>query len=305
MRNRIYRRGAEILIFGAALVLVPCGRSQTTPFSNGEQELRERIAAFLSRTVSTAVIRIANIDPPDPSGLRRVVIRLGDAADAQADTYYVTADGRGIIQGTLRPLISDPWRQQRENVEFLMKGAPSTGSPTAPVVLLVFSDLQCPYCSQFDAQLRSLEHEMPDTLRVVFKHFPLEKIHPWARLAARSAVCLARQSEERFWTFERSVFDQQKSIVLENATSRCRELAANSGADLTQYDACVASAESNQAVDVSLADGKKLGVSGVPTMFLNGRSIPGAISAETLRALISNEATLMKHHGSSGTGQWR
>jgi protein-disulfide isomerase len=96
-----------------------------------------------------------------------------------------------VIDGTVNTLEIDPWRSMRQRLSEMATDSPSKGSRSAPVLLVEFSDLQCPFCSQFSQEIDELESEMPDTLRVVFKHFPLGAIHPWASSAAKAGVCIA------------------------------------------------------------------------------------------------------------------
>lgn len=261
-----------------------------------DQVLRQKLAAFLSRTITAPVVRVQLIDPPDSSGLRRVVVQLGEAPDSQTSVYYVTADGHEILDGEVRTLVADPWRKERDRLRSIVVRAPTVGSPNAPVLLVEFSDLECPYCAQLSRSIDRLEHEMPAVLRLAFKHFPLEKAHPWAARAARSGVCVAKQDEKSFWIFERLVFEHQKEIDARTAIPQLRDLAVQSGANLVEFDSCISSPRPQQDVDASQAEGRTLGASGVPTIFINGRMISGAISYETLRALVLNEAQLIAQH---------
>jgi protein-disulfide isomerase len=85
-------------------------------------------------------------------------------------------------------------------------------------------------------------------------------------------------------------------LLSSSYSKQMREFAVQLGAVATQYDDCIASADSARKVEGFLAEGKTLGVSSTPTVFVNGRRIPGAVSIDTLRGLILNEAKLVKRY---------
>jgi protein-disulfide isomerase len=279
-----------------ALVVGVLSQAQGPPSTkNLDDELKDRVLAFVSRTTSAPVFQIA-IEPVDRSGLRKVTARLGEAEDAPSRVYYVTQDASRIIEGDLRELNPDPWRSARGQLEALARKSPSRGNPSAPVLLVEFSDFQCPFCAEFSREVDALEDEMPRTLRVVFEQFPLAKIHPWAQKAARVADCVARQGDQAFWAFERTAFERQKEVDAERPEMQIRQFAREANVNLERLDQCLADPSSLSEVEASLAGGSSVGVSGTPTVFLNGRRIPGAISIETLRSLIKTEAALTERY---------
>ncbi len=297
-------RRMRTLHLAGLLLVACCAEAQPVPppgaLAGADEALRTKVAAFLSRLLPVAAVRVEAIDPSDQSGLRRVEVRLGDAPDAQADSYFVTPDGREIMHGDVWALSADPWELQREELRQVVVSAPGSGPRDAPVQVVEFSDLQCPYCRQLAGELGDIQSSIPRAVRLVFMHFPSERIHPWARPAAEASVCVARQGEGAFWVFERDVFAHQGDIDAAKARSELRELALKAGATAAQYDVCSASGEAAQDVSDSLAKGRSLGVTAVPTVFLNGRPIVGAISAETLRALVRSEMMLASPRRGSG-----
>src|SRR5437763_7536040 len=89
-----------------------------------------------------------------------------------------------------------------EPVKLNLDNQPGFGPANAPVTIVEFGDLQCPSCRAEAPVLRQLLPELyPGKLRIVFKDYPLESIHPWARSASIAARCIFRQNHDAFWKF--------------------------------------------------------------------------------------------------------
>jgi protein-disulfide isomerase len=269
------------------------GAAQSRAAGPSNAVLKQRIVAFLNRSLGWQglnTIRVDSISAPDRSGLRKATVYLAKGTQHQDATYLITADGREIIQGTASPLTGDPWAKTRAELD--LRGAPAEGPANAPVTIVEFSDLECPFCKQEAATIAQLRSQDPGKTRVVFKYFPLFQIHPWAMDAAKAAVCVAAQHPGQFWNFERTVFaDQDKIDAAPNAAQRLRGIALESEAQPAAYDACLNSPRTARIIAASIANGKKVGVTSTPTLFINGRLVPGAVPEPTLQALVDHEAT--------------
>lgn len=161
--------------------------------------------------------------------------------------------------------------------------APSRGNQADPLVtLVVFSDLQCPFCTRLLPVLKGLESRYGEDLRVVFRHFPLP-FHPQAARAARATVCAARQ--ERFWPMHDLIFARQSTL----AAADLGAWAAEIGADADAFAACMADPTSAQAVEDDMAAAREVEVRGTPTSFVNGVKLVGARPAEDFEALCDEE----------------
>ncbi len=141
----------------------------------------------------------------------------------------------------------------------------STGPEKAAVTIVEFSDLQCPYCSQFAPTLDSLSHVYPNDVRVVFKHFPLS-FHPQARPAAAAAIAAGRQG--KFFEFRYKVAPHFRDLK----DSLYLAVAKDIGLDLERFKKDMAlSPEVSKLLDEDTELGRKIGVEGTPTIFINGR----------------------------------
>lgn len=157
------------------------------------------------------------------------------------------------------------------------------GNPSAPVTIVEFSDLQCPFCQRFHPTLQQALAEYGDQVRWVYKHFPLDAIHPNARPAAEASECVAEQKgNDGFWQFVDGVFENQSRI----GPDLYRELAQNIGLNMGQFDDCVSSRKYQQKVEDQYQQGVAAGVRGTPGSFVNGEAVSGAVPYDTLKAAI-------------------
>ena len=296
-----------LLVLSALLVACTAQAPKSPAAPDKDAALRGRLHAFLDRSLGWQKMdkmEVESISAPDPSGMRTAKVLLAKGDQHVEATYMITPDEKEIIEGgpagvTSSPLSSDPWADTRAKLD--LRGAPSAGPASAPVTIVEFSDLECPYCKQEAGVLEQLLTQDPGKARVIFKIYPLTDIHPWSMQGAKAAVCVAQQNPAQFWTFEKAVFDAQDSINPQNATQRLHDFATESGIKPGPYDACVANPATEAAVRASIANGKSVGVGSTPTLYINGRMIPGAISLQQLQPLVDHEATFPASSASLAT----
>jgi len=162
-------------------------------------------------------------------------------------------------------------------------GGPSLGPAGAKVTIVEFSDYQCPYCRQAEPIVQQVLREYPEQVRLVFRHFPLEAIHPLARGASEAAHCAAEQGN--FWQFHEQLFAARQGL---EAASLLR-YAESAGLDLGDFRACLAARRGAAQVDADLAEGRRAGVNSTPTFFVNGRRLQGALPIDEFRRIIEAE----------------
>jgi Na+/H+ antiporter NhaA len=153
------------------------------------------------------------------------------------------------------------------------------GPDRAPVTLVEYGDLECPYCGQAETVVRELLSDYGD-LRYVWRHLPLTDVHPHAQLAAEATEAAAAQG--KFWEMHDQLLDHQGAL---NARDLVR-YAAEVGLNVERFtrDMRKHAGEAKIAADVDSAD--LSGVSGTPTFFINGRRHHGAYDIETLAAAV-------------------
>ena len=231
-----------------------------------------------------------SIDDPIPSaypGYLRVVAHLTKGQNRLDRVYYVTPDGQRFINGAIWNLKDSPFL---DTLDHLPTDGPSFGPATAKVTIVVFSDFECPYCRQLAKTLRdNVPQKYPNDLRVIFKDFPIESIHPWARAAAEAAHCIADQKIPAFWAFHDWIFEHQQEVNPGNLREKVLDFGKTNGLDPEKLAACVDSHAPATLVAQSLRAGQALQIEQTPTMFINGRIVGGAISLEQLQSLIDIE----------------
>lgn len=172
-------------------------------------------------------------------------------------------------------------------------GLPFRGAKDAPVTIVEFSDFQCPYCSRGAELVEQLLAKHPGEVKFVFRHRPLEDIHPWAKTAAIAAACVADQQPDAFWTLHDAYFRNQKSLNAGNLASKTREFLTGTGIDLEKFAQCsenTASPEHKKAVAAIAADvefGTKMGAGGTPAFFVDGHFVNGIAPLEHFEQLLA------------------
>lgn len=153
------------------------------------------------------------------------------------------------------------------------EGSYFKGEEDAPVTLFEFSDYQCPFCGRWFTQtLPSIELNYIKTgkVKLVFKDFPLESIHPEAMPAALATRCAGDQG--KFWEMHDLVFTNQATL----SNSAYKDWAVQLGLDATEFNTCLDTRKHLSAVRSNLAEGQQAGVTGTPAFIINGQLISGA-----------------------------
>src|SRR6267143_3337850 len=206
-------------------------------------------------------------------GLLETTVDLKDGENSQSAKFYLSKDGKYLVRGEISDLSKDPLAEARARIQ--LKDAPSLGDPKAPVTLVEFSDFQCPVCRSLHDVLRGMLPNYPQ-VRVVFKDFPIEVLHPWARTAALAGHCAYEQDPKAFWKVYDTIYDQQELISASNAWMKMADFAGQAGLNPEAFRGCMASPEAGAAIDASRANGQRLEVNSTPTVFVNGRRLVGA-----------------------------
>lgn len=237
--------------------------------------IQKKVEAYLRNLYAFGSDTAVNVAPPKDigvGGLLEMDIEVKAGENTQTGKVYVTQDGKYMFRGEVADLSKDPLAETRANLQ--IKDSPSTGDPKAPVTLVEFSDFECPVCRGLHDALRGLLPNYPQ-VRVVFKDFPLEQIHPWARTAALAGRCAYQQDNKGFWKLYDLIYDNQEIISAENAWSKMVDYASQVGLNQDTFKACMASPEAAAAVAASHENGVQLEVGSTPTMFINGRRLVG------------------------------
>jgi len=208
--------------------------------------------------------------------------------------FLVSTDGKTLAQFTTYDISQDP----RSLVSAANR--PSRGGPPdAPVTIVLFDDLECPFCAKMHAQLfPALQDRYKDKVRIVYRDFPLEQ-HPWAMHAAIDSNCLATQSPKAYWNLVDYVHAHASELggdekSLAKATETLDKLTLDEGkrekADESVLSACVKK-QDQAPIKASMDVATSLGISATPALFINGERLEGALPMEWVDRMIDGALT--------------
>jgi protein-disulfide isomerase len=206
---------------------------------------------------------------PRRSPLLPFYVILGLVAVAGAVVLFrqMGGGGGGTAATTLEKVVMTPEQLQR------VPGI-SQGQANAPVVLMEFADFQCPACGQFATFSKPLAREFVDngSVRFVWYDFPLVQIHKNSMLASRAGRCANEQNQ--FWAFHDAVFARQAEwSESDDAIDLFTGYAQQAGLDRGAFSTCLRSAKYQKEVSESYQLGTTLGVTGTPTLYVNGKKV--------------------------------
>ena len=282
---------STLLSLTAALALALAGSAQNTV----------KKSAFDKAWLETYVRHLWVLDPqfnvaisdPKPAadlpGFKEVTVRVSQGPASQQVVLLVSGDGSKIIEGNLYSAGSSPYKANLDKLKTQFQ--PSLGTPGAPVVLVEFSDFQCPHCKEEAKTIRqNLIQIYPKQVRLYFKDFPLASIHPWAKAAAMAGRCVFHNNASSFWDYHDWIFAQQDAITPENLRDKVMEWAkGQKDIDSLQLGRCIDDKATEKEVETNAEEAVALQVDGTPTLFINGRRVAAGSDWNTLKRVIDNE----------------
>ena len=260
-------------------------------------EVARRIeVAIRNRSQSVTAAYAISIGEPaksDVAGYYQVMVTFtADGNQTKSAPFLISTDGKTLAQFNKFDLSQDP----KETVS--SAGRPARGGgENAPVVVVGYDDLECPYCARMNAELfPAILDRYKNQVRVVYRDFPLYDIHPWAMHAAVDANCLGAASTTGYWNFIDYVHahadvmaGSEKTAAKADAT--LDKLTLDEGArqkvDQAELAACVQKQdESKVKASVAEAEADPLRVDSTPVLFINGEKVEGVVPIETLYRII-------------------
>jgi len=160
---------------------------------------------------------------------------------------------------------------------------PRMGDPAAArLVIVEFGDFECPFCKAAFLDIREFAIAHPNEVAYVYRHFPLDSIHPQAVQAAIAAQCAAEQ--DKFWPYHDRLFQNQDTLAQEPYTQFARQL----GLNVAAFTACMASDAAAQVVAYDGSVGMLYGVAGTPTFFVNGEKLEGVVPRAVWESILAS-----------------
>jgi protein-disulfide isomerase len=270
-----------------------------------------RIEVLLRQKAQLPPLSIVNIGVPQPSetpGYSTINVTFtDDGKTSKPVTFLLSNDGKTVAQFTKYDISADPRGMVSPD------GRPSRGGPSsAPVVIVNFDDLECPYCARLHASIfPAITQRYGDKVRIVYKDFPLEQ-HPWAMRAAVDVDCLAAQSPTGYWNLVDYIHAHASDIgsdptppkvdadapksdkpehTLERANAQLDKLTLDQGSfqkvDTAKLNACIGKQDTS-AIEASKQIATALNVESTPSLFINGDKIEGALPLSYIFGLIDD-----------------
>jgi len=275
----------------ALLALCLCGNAQDKPKNALNKATLEMYLRHVELFRAPATYKI---DDPKPSkdlpGFSEVAVHLSfEGGSTKDELYYISSNGQVIVSGDIYNINKNPFQSNLDKLT--TANAPTFGPANAPVTIVEFGDLECPDCRMEAPVLRhNVTETFGEKVRVFFKDFPLESVHPWARAAAMAGRCVYRQGNDAFWKFYDWDYDHQEQIEPDNLKTKVVAWAGENGLDAAKLTQCIESKATEAEVNRSIEEGHSLDIRGTPTLFINGRKI-GGLQWPDLQLVINNELT--------------
>lgn len=286
-------------------VQVPNGLSKSSDrFASTSERLvgtSERLSPELARRVEVLIRSRSNVPAnytievgprakSDVPGYSEIAVSFSaDGKSSKPVNFLLSDDGKTLAQFSKYDISADP--RQLVSAE----GRPARGGPAnAPVLIVGFDDLECPYCAKMHAQIfPAILERYKDQVRIVYRDFPLSQ-HPWATRAAIDANCVGVQSTPGYWNLVDHIHAHadelggaEKSLEKANTTldTLAREEGTRQKVDVAALSACVAK-QDDKAIAASVKQGESMGVDSTPALFINGEKLEGAYPMEDVYRMI-------------------
>ncbi len=169
-------------------------------------------------------------------------------------------------------------RELQQNPKAVIGKSPVKGAAQSKVVLVEFSDFQCPYCGSASATVKQFMEKHKTDITFVYKHLPLVSIHAEALPAAKAAW--AAQQQGKFWEFHDVLFTNQKGLGDAFYQATAKKL----GLDLAKFNRDRTSKAAEDAIKQDIQTAEKLGIEGTPFFIMNGVTLSGAVEMSELEA---------------------
>lgn len=206
---------------------------------------------------------------------------------AVAMAFYVARTAYDLASGKISPeelLGSNFDRTSGKNLPtYATTDDPSFGPKDSKIVIVEFSDFQCPFCQQAQVVVEQIRRNYSDKVLFIYRDFPIESIHPQSVTAAIAAECAAEQGY--FWEMHDKIFANQSDLSEDNL----KRLAIQVGLNNIQFTTCFDNRKYFDEVEQDFQDGLRAEVKATPTFFVNGRMIEGAVPYSLFEQVILDE----------------
>jgi protein-disulfide isomerase len=292
---------APALAVTFALMLAALGCHAQTPAQGSGKlspDLARRVEVLIRSNSSVPpdyAIQIGPRTSGDVPGYDDISVTFtADGKTSKPMTFLLSTDGKTLAQFSKFDISKDP------KLLVSGEGRPGRGGPAnAPVLIVGFDDLECPYCAKMHAQLfPALLERYKNQVHIVYRDFPLDQ-HPWAMRAAVDVNCVGAQSPTGYWNLVDHIHahaselgGDEKSLAKANETldTLARDEGKRQNVNVASLNACIAK-QDDTAIKASVKVGEDLGVGATPALFINGEKVEGAMPLEDVYRMIDNALT--------------
>ncbi|HKF46919.1 MAG TPA: thioredoxin domain-containing protein [Terracidiphilus sp.] len=243
------------------------------------------------------VWEVAAIMKTQVEGLSKVIVYVGDKSGKEkpsAFLFWAMPDGKHIIAGDdVYPFGDDPYADNRAKLQASATG-PYRGSASKDLLLVEFADFECPHCKAVQPDMDKLATDFPKA-RIVYQNYPLERIHPEAKLAAEYGVCVAKLGgSSAFFQFANAVYEGQDGLAnADGAALTLNSAATKAGQDSAKVAACAKEPATGDEVEKQVKLAQDLNINQTPTLMINGRQVPiGGVPYDTLKKIVEYQAKM-------------
>lgn len=208
------------------------------------------------------------IDPQIEQQVLQIIRKHPEVILESVQTYQQQQQAQ--IQQTQQAFV----QEMKTNPQAVIGDSPTTGSPEHKILLVEFSDFQCPYCAKAHKTIKEFLAKHQGEVTLVYKHFPLSNIHPQAIPAARAAW--AAQQQGKFFPYQDALFTHQKEL----GETLYLNIAKDLNLDLEKFKRDQLSADAAIQQDIQLA--MQLGLAGTPFFVMNGETLSGAVELKEI-----------------------
>jgi protein-disulfide isomerase len=255
-----------------------------------------------------STVQVGPATPSEIPGYKTISVSvLNEGKSSHPINFLISDDGKSLGQFNKYDISADP----RTAIAF--EGRPSRGGPaTAPVIIVGFDDLECPFCARLHSSIfPAITERYGDKVHIVYKDFPLTDIHPWAMHAAVDVNCVAEQSVTGYWKLVDTIHAHSADIganlaaaaqagdkpadksdkTLPRAIEQLDTLTKTEGqaenVDMPKLEACIAK-QDTKAVEAEKQIAVGLNLESAPTLFINGDKIEGSVPIEFIFNVIDD-----------------
>lgn len=195
---------------------------------------------------------------------------------AQREQFVQVLRAQGTVVDRLQP-------PPVVRVQVSTDGAPIRGTADAPVTVVEFSDFHCPFCKRVQPTLTKVLEKYPGKVRLLFRHLPLDALHPQARNAAEASWCA--QDQGKFWEYHDLLFANAPKAGEDDLKHYAEQI----DLDVKKFESCLSQNTHRDSIQRDIDEVTKLGMSGTPAFFINGRPLSGAQPLEKFVQVIDEE----------------